>query len=110
MATFSTCICPMGTEGAQFAAFVIEFYLPESTAGIQDTKVGSSTDLGYHIIYGSHIVWGALDGFVEITGSRHRRIVPLGFVVTTVELTHGVYSSCIGSRMPACISRSSSSW
>ena len=65
---FPPVFAPWGTEGAQFAAFVIEFYLPESTAGIQDTKVGSSTDLGYHIIYGSHIVWGALDGFVEITG------------------------------------------
>jgi len=30
----------------------------------------------------------------------------LGFLVTTLELTHGVYSSCVGRRMPARISRS----
>ena len=33
-------------------------------------------------------------------GSRHKRIVPLGLLVTTVRLTHGVYSSCICTRMP----------
>ena len=65
---FPPIFAPWGTEGIQFAAFVTNFFLPESTAGVQDTKVGSSTDLGYHIIYGSHIVWGALDGFIEITG------------------------------------------
>ena len=86
---FSPIFVSWSTEGAQFAAFVIKFYLPESTAGVQDTKVGDSTDLGYHIIFGSHIVWRALDGFIEITGSRHRLIAPLGFLVTTVELTHG---------------------
>ena len=42
-------------------------------------------------------------------GSRNKQIVPLGVLVTTVELTHGVYSSCICIRMPACVSRKSSS-
>ena len=66
--SFPRVFTPWGTKGAQFAAFVIKFYLPESTAGVQDTNVGGSTFLGYHIIYRSHIVWGALDGFIEITG------------------------------------------
>ena len=42
-------------------------------------------------------------------GSRHKQIVPLGFLATTVELTCGLYSSCICTRMPACVSCKSSS-
>ena len=33
-------------------------------------KGGGATDLGYHIIYGSHIVRGALDSFIKVTGVK----------------------------------------
>ena len=44
-------------------------------------------------------------------GSRQRRISAiLCFLVTTVELTHGMYSLCTCSGISACLSRSSFSW
>lgn len=65
---FPAVLAPWITESAKFAAFVVQFNLPEPASGMKDTKVGGATDLGYHIIYGSHIVRGAPDGFIKVTG------------------------------------------
>ena len=64
---FPPALAPWSTERAKFAAFVIQFNLPEPVSGIKDTKVGGATDLGYHIIYGSLIARGAPDGFIKVT-------------------------------------------
>ena len=65
---FQPAPAPWSTERAKFAGFVIQFNLPEPASGIKDTKLGGATDLGYHIIYGSHIARGAPDGFIKVTG------------------------------------------
>ena len=75
---FPPVFAPWGTESAQFAPFVIEFYLPESTVGVQDSKVGGSTDLGYHIIYDSHIVGDTLDGLIEIAAVQEQANCAIG--------------------------------
>ena len=65
---FPPALAPWSTERAKFAAFVIQFNLPEPALGIKDTKVGGAADLGYHISYGSHIARAAPDGFIKVTG------------------------------------------
>ena len=63
MAAFSICKFPWGTGGAALAAFVITFYLPEPPPGVKNAKMGGTADFRYDIIYGSHIVGGALNCF-----------------------------------------------
>ena len=65
---FPPALAPWSSERAKFAAFVIQFNLPEPASAIKDTEVGGATDLGYHIIYGSHIARGAPGGFIKVTG------------------------------------------
>ena len=65
---FPPVLAPWSTESAKFVAFVVQFNLPEPASGIKDTKVGGATDLGYHIIYGSHMVRGAPEGFIKVMG------------------------------------------
>ena len=67
---FLPVLCPWSTESAMFAAFIVQVNLPNPASGIKDNNVGGATDLGYHIIYGSHIVRDAPDGFIKVTGVR----------------------------------------
>ena len=67
---FPPVLAPWSTESAKFAAFVVQFNLPEPASGIKDTKVRGATDLGYHIMYGYHMVRGAPDGFIKVTGGQ----------------------------------------
>ena len=77
---------PWGAGGAEFAAFVIKFYLPESAPGIKDAKMGGTADFGYDIIYGSYIVGGALSCSVQVTGVQ-------------VEANCSIWFSCNHSRV-----------
>jgi len=61
---FPSVLSPWGTAGAASAAFVITFYLPEPPPGVKNAKMGGTAYFGNDIIYGSHIVGGALNCFV----------------------------------------------
>ena len=69
---FPPVLAPWSTESTKCATFVIPFNLPEPASGIKDTKVRGATDLGYHIIYGSHIVRVGRMALLRSRGSRHK--------------------------------------
>ena len=102
---FPSVLCPQGTKGAEFAAFVIKFYLPKPASGLKDAKMGGTADFGYDIIYGSHIVRDALQCLVQVTGVQEKANCAIWLSCNHSRVNPWRDSLCNCSMISACRSR-----